>query len=230
MTIAEIMRIQPESIQILKKYGLAYLRCRQMQFEEACSMCAANPVRIKEELLKIRKTDKKPRKDLNAVVKTILRQHKQVRKCVAALSNILEAAIENEQALTYELLTIRSYFSTLAESLELHLYKEEIILFPDFIGLWGKKTEVVRTQCLHQYSMQYPIERLESEHESALNLLSGIQNLIAFESTITNGGHYVALSRALKELELQLKKLIHLENNILFKEVMELESQREDSS
>ncbi|MCK6616336.1 MAG: hemerythrin domain-containing protein [Cyclobacteriaceae bacterium] len=230
MTIKAIMRLQPESVNILRKHGLDYLRCRLLQFEDACRACAVNPARVKEELLLSKQADKNTT-PLDKALATTLEQHEHVRQCLLKTTYVLDAAIEAEQTLQYELLTTRTCFTALVEKLEMHLYKEEMILFPDFINLWGKVSTGSRANCPYMYSMQYPIERLEAEHDSAIRMLSEIRKLIAYNTPFRNGGvHYQAVCQAIQLLEAELKKLIDLENNILFREVLSLENKLEDSS
>jgi regulator of cell morphogenesis and NO signaling len=99
---------------------------------------------------------------------------------------------------------LAEHLANVAEALELHMQKEEQILFPLF-----------RSSRAHMAAM--PVQMMEEEHHDHARNLARIREL-------TNGlklppeacGTWTALYLGLADLEQQVMEHIHLENNVLF--------------
>lgn len=98
-----------------------------------------------------------------------------------------------------ELFAVHRLFSQLKAELEQHLVKEEIRLFPDLAD---------QADLIHE---------LKAEHEKAGSLLHDIRHVTRDFSVPADGCQTYALSyAALADLESDLFRHIHLENNLLF--------------
>lgn len=113
-----------------------------------------------------------------------------------------------------ELFKVHKLFNTLRIELEEHLLKEEQLVFPMIKEYEASKTASGRQNIIDL------INELENEHEGAGDIIKELRK-------VTN--HYVVPKDGCKTFELTYKKLmelekdtfehIHLENNILFKNI-----------
>jgi regulator of cell morphogenesis and NO signaling len=119
-------------------------------------------------------------------------------------------------------------FGSLRVELEMHMHKEEAILFP-FLAQYGRAETLGQPLPPIPFgSIANPIGMMEREHESAGGALAEI-------GEITHGFSYPpyacstvrALFDGLKALKNDLHAHIHLENNILFPRAIALERREE---
>jgi regulator of cell morphogenesis and NO signaling len=112
------------------------------------------------------------------------------------------------------LMPLQEKFLLLKEEIEAHLRKEEEVIFPAIAALLAGRTNG---------SIAQGIEELESEHDGAGDLLKAMRQ-ITDDYQVPEGvcATYEALYRGLQELEADLHRHIHLENNVLFPRALEL--------
>jgi regulator of cell morphogenesis and NO signaling len=125
-----------------------------------------------------------------------------------------------------ETLRIADLFLAVREELEMHMMKEERILFPQI------KQIVLNQKENSQYfppafgTIQNPIRMMEYEHTSAGDALYQIRELSNNYTHPDDACNtFKALYSELKEFEEDLHKHIHLENNILFPKSITLEAE-----
>ncbi|MDP7639874.1 MAG: iron-sulfur cluster repair di-iron protein [Candidatus Hydrogenedentes bacterium] len=118
-----------------------------------------------------------------------------------------------------------SLVRALVEELNMHLGKEEQILFPFIL-------QIVRSDTLPMMpfgTIANPIAAMESEHDSAGEALRRLRILSDdYTEPAWACDTYRALLDGLRGFELDLHQHIHKENNILFHKVIALEHQREE--
>jgi regulator of cell morphogenesis and NO signaling len=110
-------------------------------------------------------------------------------------------------------------FHAMAEEIDGHLMKEEMILFPLIRSIEsGQGSE------FHCGSVRNPIRVMLMEHDSAGDALARMRQLTGGYSAPEGAcATFRALYAGLAEMEQDLHQHIHLENNILFPRVMEKE-------
>jgi regulator of cell morphogenesis and NO signaling len=118
-----------------------------------------------------------------------------------------------------ELYRIFETFAALKEELEMHMRKEELILFPrieELDNATGQSNEL-------SMSIEAPITVMEDEHQHAGDLMEKIRtyssNYTPPEDACTT---YRLTFAALQALEKDLHQHVHLENNILFPKALKL--------
>ncbi len=119
---------------------------------------------------------------------------------------------------------LKKALESLRIDLEMHLAKEEQILFPlikemeAFANRQGPKPR------MHCGSIENPIHQMEREHKAAGDILTEMRSTTS-EYNLPDDAceSFKALYDGLKELEKDLHEHIHLENNILFPKAVELE-------
>jgi regulator of cell morphogenesis and NO signaling len=122
-----------------------------------------------------------------------------------------------------ELNRILALFSSVKEEMDLHMEKEELILFPRIKDLERIAMEADGTTALNINYLLSPITILEKEHDYAGSLLEEIR--ILSNDYIPPGDActtYRLAFTALKSFEADLHQHVHLENNILFPKAITL--------
>jgi regulator of cell morphogenesis and NO signaling len=116
---------------------------------------------------------------------------------------------------------LRDTFSGLRQELELHLLKEEQVLFP-----LVKRLEAASQKFpIHCGSVANPIRVMEHEHDDAGEVLAKIRALTEAHPLPADACNTRrALYDGLAALEADLHRHIHKENNILFPRASELEA------
>lgn len=118
-----------------------------------------------------------------------------------------------------ELIEIHAIFCALADELILHLQKEEEILFPRI-----KQIEENNTNTSNTMPITNPIIVMEEEHNHAgllLHQLNALTNNYTPPQDACNT--YKVFYAKLHELESDLHKHIHLENNLLFPKALKMD-------
>ena len=118
-------------------------------------------------------------------------------------------------------------YSGLRSELEMHMFKEERILFPAIVAAESAASSGAPLPRTPFGPLANPIGMMQAEHDSAGQALARIRTItgnfaIPDYACVT----YRALMSGLQELEQDLHLHIHLENNILFPRATELEASR----
>lgn len=125
-----------------------------------------------------------------------------------------------------ELKIVEKQVRLLAEDLIAHLAKEEQILFPYIKMLDTARRENDPVAPPPFGTAQNPIRMMEHEHESAGAILENLRDLTqAFTPPQDACASYQVTFAKLRELDQDLRRHIHLENNILFPKALLLEQQ-----
>ncbi len=123
-----------------------------------------------------------------------------------------------------ELFEIQKAFRALADELIPHMQKEEMVLFPYIKVLAAVVSTSIPVAAPHFGTVQNPVRMMMSEHDTAGDLLRQMREH-SNDYTLPEGAcpSYTGLFYGLEELEKDLHRHIHLENNVLFPQAIELE-------
>jgi len=111
-----------------------------------------------------------------------------------------------------ELFKVHELFSRLKSELEEHLTKEEVVLFPLIKKYEKNKDEIDKAE------IKRVIEETEQEHTGAGDILKELREVTDHYSIPCDAcTTYELTYNKIKEIESDLFQHIHLENNILFK-------------
>lgn len=219
MTVADILRAEPQSAHVFRKFELDPSACSHQQLETICQIKGIDWLDVKNELAKLRK---KETQTFGNTLNNVLSQHEKVKRAIPVIRKLLTPALKHQGARLQEINKVKATFERLMDCLEVHLYKEEMILFPEFINLWNKK--VNQTCYTPPFRMIYPLNGVASEHELVTTILHEIRELIRCYNPSKCIRKFDKM--VCQELESFLKnliKLIDLENQILFPEALMLE-------
>ncbi len=152
----------------------------------------------------------------------LLRHHAFLRSELPRVADLFAKVISAHGERQPVLFQVREIFTALREELESHMMKEELILFPAIGKLEAASLAGVRASVS---SIEHPVARMQHEHEVAGRAVAEMRQLTrdyAIPAEACNA--YRALFVGLVELESDLHRHIHLENNILFPRAAKLES------
>lgn len=230
MTLADLAATSLSAVRILEQHGLDYCCGGKQPFEEACHGKGLKPESILREIDESNVAAVAGRDwlaaPLDELVKHIVTTHHEYLKLdLPVLGRRMEKVASVHGARDPEVLPhMAEVFAALRVELEMHLHKEESILFP-FIEQYGRAEVQGRPMPPVPFgSIANPIAMMEREHENAGDALGEIRRLTNdFELPAYACSTVRALYQGLKVLESDLHVHIHLENNILFPRAIALE-------
>ncbi len=147
--------------------------------------------------------------------------HAYVRGELPRLTDLLAKVTEHHGERDPRLHELRQVFAALRQELELHLMKEERVLFP----LVRQLEAASRKFPMHCGSVANPIRVMEHEHDDAGEALRRIRELTDDYRVPPDAcNSFRALLDGLAAFEADLHRHIHKENNILFPRAAALEA------
>jgi len=224
-TLAQIVNENHKAAAIFEKYDLDFCCKGKRSLETACAERQLPAETIADELNAVLNSNGSAPIEfdtlsLSALVDHIvLTHHDYTRKALPQIFNYLAKVSSKHGDRHSELYKIFEKFSELKDEMEMHLQKEELILFPRIIELEKANQNSQRSTL----SLQIPITVMEDEHEHAGNLFKEIRSLSDNYNPPADACTTYRLSfTALQALEADLHQHIHLENNILFPRAIKL--------
>lgn len=153
--------------------------------------------------------------------------HAYMRDALPRLSKLLTTVGRAHHANHGEMLAeLSETFGGLREEIEMHLMKEEQVLFPYIRQMQASASRKAALPPMHCGTVQNPVRQMEAEHEHAGDALARMRSLTDDYTLPADAcPTFEALYQALQELEADLHEHIHLENNILFPRAERLESE-----
>ena len=209
-TVADLAATRPHSVAVLQRYGIDFCCGGGRPLDQACAVAAVSVAQLLAEVAEREAFGKDERRwdqaPLPELVAYIVDHHHQpladeLTRLQAMAARVLKVHGPKDPERLAEL-----YETVLALETDLipHLRKEEDVLFPLIIA--GRPLDAGEA-----------VQALRLEHDGVATLLTRARELT---------DHYVppdhacmtwrALFNGLSELEVDLKRHIHLENNILF--------------
>jgi regulator of cell morphogenesis and NO signaling len=230
MTLADLAATSLRATGILEQHGLDYCCGGKQSFEQACLARGIEPETILREIAEATAAGAAARDwqtaPLEELVKHIVgTHHAYLKRDLPVLGHRLDKVVSVHGARDPQALPrLAAVFAALRAELELHLHKEEAILFP-FIEQYGRAEARNRPIPPVPFgSIANPIAMMEREHGSAGDALREIRALTNDFAPPSYACSTVrALYEGLQALEADLHIHIHLENNILFPRAIALE-------
>ena len=231
-TVAELAANSLAAVRVFEKLGIDYCCGGKRPLADVCKDKGYDPDLVGRELDAAHSAPEVSERDWNAAPLSELIQHivtihhDYLRRELPAVQTRLDKVyrVYNERY-GPTLLGLPEVFAGLRAELEMHIRKEEMILFPAIAGTEAAidaGRPVPRTPF---GTVANPIHMMEAEHESAGQALASIREITRnFDLPDYACVTYRALIRGLEELEHDLHMHIHLENNILFPRAEKLEA------
>jgi regulator of cell morphogenesis and NO signaling len=224
-TIAALAIVNPGVIPTLEKLGIDFCCGGSATVEEACRRAGVDPSQVRSLVSEPAKNTGRQweRESLTALIGFILETHHVFTREAMAAVPPLAAKVRGRHGEAHpETRTVETLVQRLVEDLGPHLLKEEKILFPYVESL---ELPARAESCFG--TVQNPIRMMMREHEAVGEIL--------VELRAATGGYvappdacasFQALYAGLRDLEADLHRHIHLENNILFPGALAVEEGR----
>ncbi|HEY8559230.1 MAG TPA: iron-sulfur cluster repair di-iron protein [Pyrinomonadaceae bacterium] len=229
-TIREIAVEYPATTRIFEEFKIDYCCGGNRKFADACQSAGVPSHAVSQKLTEIFDTpnfqsDVPETKTVSELIDYILEKHHAFTKNeITRLSPLMEKVCRKHGDRHFELSALEKQFQLLCEDLLPHMRKEENVLFP-FI----KHLEMLEANNLSSPrppfgTVKNPVSVMLREHDDAGDILRKMREVTANYAVPENScPSFRALYFGLEELEKDLHRHIHLENNVLFPKAVELE-------
>lgn len=226
-TIRQIVVDLPASIRIFESFGIDYCCGGNRTLAQACADKKSDPRALLDSIRLLSSGTPSPTPIDAATMgltdlarHIIVTHHDALRDAFPRMSEAFAKVVRAHGGTDPRLAKAQAIFEGLQEEMNSHMMKEEMVLFP----LIAKLESATRLPQFHCGSVSNPIRAMESEHESAGDALAQISSLTDGHTVPANAcPTYRRLMELLRWLENDLRRHVHLENNILFPRAIQTE-------
>lgn len=232
LSVGQVVARYPQTRKTLEEMGIDYCCGGKQPISEACKKAGLNCREVTQRLSEvIQQPDQTPsanwlKASLTELSDHIEKQHHTyLRENLPRLTKLAEKVYAAHRETHGEMIEqlIRS-LELLRVDIEMHLAKEEQILFPIIRQMDASKDQG-ETPAFHCGSIQNPIGQMEYEHDAAGDMLEQMRKITSeYDLPPDACQSFKALYDGIQDLEQDLHQHIHLENNILFPRAAQLES------
>ncbi|MCX6626076.1 MAG: iron-sulfur cluster repair di-iron protein [Candidatus Solibacter sp.] len=226
-TVGQTAAEFPASVRVFEKHGIDFCCGGKIPVSEACAAKGVDPAIVLAEIEQAIQTPAEDPTDwltapLPALMDHILDTHhaymkRQLPLVEARLAKVLGAHGDRHGEM---LRAVSAVYGAMKAELDGHLAKEEMVLFPLVRALDGG----AQAGSFHCGSVRNPIRVMWMEHDSAGEALEHLRRLTDNYAAPEDACNtFRALYFELAEMERDLHRHIHLENNILFPRAIALE-------
>lgn len=232
-TIRDIALEAPATTRVFEEFKIDYCCGGRRSIEDVCASSGIDPKVLMEriETAIINSTsqtdlahpeDKTPGDLIGYILD---KHHVFTAQELARLTPLMAKVAARHGELHPELIELHALFTDLANSLTPHMQKEEVILFPYILQLESAANAGLSAPPSHFGTVENPIRMMMSEHDTDGERLRKMRELTN-DYTLPEGAcpSYTALFAGLEDLERDLHRHIHLENNVLFPAAVKLET------
>jgi len=228
--LAEIVANDSRTAEVFERFGLDYC-CRGQQTLETATrerrVALPDVVAALDALGPPTAADRLPEdwNHLDALTRHIVeRHHHYAVSTIPVIRGWLDKLVDRHAARHPELREVRETFIELADELTTHMAKEESLLFPFINELAVAERAGSRLPRGPFGTILHPVRVMESDHEETGQLLQRLRDLTKDYQPPSDGcATYQLCYRELARFEGDLHRHVHLENNVLFPQAMELE-------
>jgi regulator of cell morphogenesis and NO signaling len=221
-TLAQIVTGNHRTAAVFEKYHLDFCCKGKRSLQQACTEQSISVDELLDELETVSTTSQAsfPFDKLSLSLLTehiVSSHHAYVKKELPQLLAYAEKVVSKHGQRHPELLKIFETTAAIKEEMEIHMRKEEQILFPRINELEKISQQENGKYKLNISYLQSPITVMEQEHDHAGSLLAEIRQLTNNYTPPQDAcTTYKLLYAGLQAFESDLHQHVHLENNILF--------------
>ncbi len=230
-TIGEMVTKDFRKAQVFKKFGIDFCCGGKKTLKEVCDKKGIDTDLVEKELKSFNEKENTffdfNKWELDFLIDYIVNTHHKYLKESLPFMNELASKVARVHGGSHpELLEVAKIFNSLAQDFNLHLMKEEKILFPYIKELVVAKKEARSLETAPFGKVNNPTQMMETEHEQARENMQAIRMLTKnFELPSGACNSYQILFKKFAEFENDLFSHVHLENNILFPKAIALEKE-----
>ena len=231
-TIREIALEAPATTRVFEEFKIDYCCGGRRSIADACTAAGIDPATLTAKLDAVlaakneasdlvHPEDESPSRLIDYIISTHhIFTANEIERLGPIMSKVLSRHGENHP----ELFELESLFVDLTNSLVPHMRKEENILFPYIQSVESALNAGRPAPMPHFGSVENPIRMMMSEHDTDGERLRRMRE-VTNDYLLPEGAcpTYTALFAGLQDLERDLHKHIHLENNVLFPAAVKLE-------
>ena len=218
--VARLVDAAPGAARVFERLGLDYCCGGKLTLAQACQRAGLEPAAVLQQLTAsaMDAAEAHPTSWADASFPELITHildvhHAFLRRELPRLSSLADKVAAVHTGNHPELVELRLVVHQLASELDVHMQKEERILFPMIHELGGP----MRARAFHCGTISNPIRVMELEHRDAGHGLERLRALTGgFTAPADGCASYRALMEGLAALELDLHAHVHEENNILF--------------
>ena len=220
-TVAELVAEDYRKAGVFKKHGIDFCCGGGRSVRAVCEKKGLDYETLAAELRQVEQAP--PAHDdaawtLDGLVRHIVEtHHRYVRENIPLIREFTAKVARVHGHANPEVVRIAELFDAVAAELEVHMMKEEQVLFPYIERLAAAQRHGERPARPSFGTVQNPVRMMVAEHEEAGDLMKEIRRL---SDDFTPPDHACNTYRVayfkLEEFEADLHRHIHLENNILF--------------
>ena len=228
--VHKIVVEMPNAIPVLESFGIDYCCGGKHTLAEACTRRDQSLTLVLDELKQWGQDATAPQSQwqtarLSELIDHIVQTHHTFTREQLALIRELASKVERRHGTAHpEVHRVNEALTIIGAELTHHFFCEENVLFP-----YIKQLEEEQIFVAHSMfdDMQQPIAQMMKEHDQAGDELRALREITNhYQPPDDACTTYRALYRAMEDLERDLYRHIHLENNILFPRALSLESER----
>lgn len=227
-SLARIVTENHKTAAVFEKYNLDFCCKGKRTLQDACRENKVNPAEVLIELEKTNGTGHEGSSDPSQLSlhelagQIVSTHHSYVRNEMPLIYGYLDKVSSKHGERHPELYKIFELFTAVKEEMEMHMMKEEKVLFPR-ISEVERLVNENRTLHINSTFIGAPVSMMEQEHDHAGSLLAEIRELTNNYVPPADACTTYKLSfAALQAFELDLHQHVHLENNILFPKALSL--------
>ncbi|MFN8579343.1 MAG: iron-sulfur cluster repair di-iron protein [Candidatus Sericytochromatia bacterium] len=229
-SIGELVAKDLRKAEVFKKFNIDFCCGGKKTLSQVCNDKQINIKDVESELEKLDSTSESVSQNYNEwsldfLVDFIINtHHKYVKNSLPILLEYTAKVAKVHGKEHLEVVAIYDLFKEASDELNLHIMKEETILFPYIKQLVNEKNSV--NEGCSFGTVKNPIRMMEHEHDVVGNIFKTIRELSNDYTPPEDACTTYKLSyKKLEEFENDLHQHIHLENNILFPKSIKLESE-----
>jgi regulator of cell morphogenesis and NO signaling len=226
--VGQLVAERPSRARLFDRLGIDYCCGGRAPLVRACAETGLDVEDVLRQLAAsdLRETEADPFDAVAATMSALADHivavhHSYLRRELPRLAGLVDTVARVHGERHPELRAIRDIFTFLKAELEVHMLKEEQILFPIIAQLEAGRTGP-RFGC---GSVNNPIRVLEHEHQDTGAAVGRLRELTGGYTAPADACHtYRALLTGLADLEIDLHRHIHKENEILFPRALAAET------
>lgn len=229
-TVGEIVKLDFRAAYVFNSYGIDFCCGGKISVAAACAANGCDESKLIGDLESLEYQSGSAAHDFDSWNISFLTDyiinthHEYVVKAIQQILPLAQKVVEVHGAKHSELKIIQDLFQQLSNELLLHLQKEELVLFPNIKKLSEAKSDEKNVDKPDFGSLKIPISVMETEHETTSIIMKRLSKLSKnYTSPIDACEAFRVFFGKLKEFQDDLHMHIHLENNILFPKVIEME-------
>ena len=226
-TVGDLVTERPGRAEVMEKYGIDYCCGGGRPLAEACASVEVDPVRVAAELSAADAAN--PREatpgwetmSLAALTDHVVdTHHAYLGTALPRITALVEKVVKAHGQNHPELAELQGLFAGFAEELRQHMAKEEVVLFPMI-----RQLEATGEVSGHCGGVQNPIGVMRLEHDAAGDALARMRQLTGGYTPPEDACNtYRVMLHSLYELERDMHRHVHLENNVLFPRAIETQA------